>query len=200
MTAAPVLAATAWPTNAAMIADAARLGYLRREWRTLDPTYGRGTWWREWRPDELVASDINPELSPAGESVDFTALPHGDRSFQAVVLDAPYKLNGTPSADVDERYGVHVVRSREGRHELIRAGITECARVLDDGYLLLKCQDQVNGGRVRWQTDLFTRHAESLGLEKVDALLLLAYRAQPEGRSQQHARRNLSTLLVFRRR
>lgn len=45
MTDGPVLAATAWKTNADLIVDCARLGYLRKEWITLDPTYGRGLWW-----------------------------------------------------------------------------------------------------------------------------------------------------------
>ena len=45
-----VYACTAWPTNAAMIADVHRLGYLKDEDHILDPTYGRGRWWRVWRP------------------------------------------------------------------------------------------------------------------------------------------------------
>lgn len=196
----PVLAATAWNSNAEMIADCAWLGYLRKEWRTLDPTFGRGTFWKAWRPDDLVASDLNPDLSPSGESVDFTNLPHGNESFCAVVFDPPYKLNGTPTADVDERYGVHVVRSRDDRHKLMLNGLAQCARVLaPGGFLLVKCQDQVNGGKVRWQSDMLTVRAAALGLEKVDALQFLAYRAQPDGTSQEHARRNYSTLLVFRK-
>jgi hypothetical protein len=52
---------------------------------------------------------------------------------------------------------------------------------------------------VWWQTDMVTRRAEDAGLTKVDALLFMSHRPQPEGRSQQHARRNYSTLLVFSR-
>jgi len=199
VTAPPILAVQAWPTNADLIADCAQLGYLHDDWLTLDPTYGLGRWWSKWRPHRLVASDVDPAKSPTGTSVDFTDLPHPDGMFDAVAFDPPYKLNGTPTADIDGRYGVHVVRSREDRHRLICDRITECARVLAPrGFLLVKCQDQVNGGRVRWQTDLFTRHAEHLGLDKVDALHMLAYRPQPDGTRQEHARRNHSTLLVFR--
>ena len=39
----PILAIAKWSSNAALIADCARLGYLRKEWRTLEPTYGYGT-------------------------------------------------------------------------------------------------------------------------------------------------------------
>jgi SAM-dependent methyltransferase len=188
-----VLAAQPWRTNAELIADCARLGYLQTHWRTLDPTFGRGGFWKKWRPAELVVHDMKLD------GVDFTDLPHGDASFDAVVFDPPYKLNGTPTRSVDERYGVDVVDTREARHDLIRAGIDECARVLrPGGWLLVKCQDQVNGGKVRWQTREFADHAElKHGMRLVDMLHRLGYRPQPAGRRQVHARRNYSTLLVF---
>jgi hypothetical protein len=130
--------------------------------------------------------------------VDFTALPWPDRFFDAVTFDPPFKLNGTPTASVDQRYGVDVYRSREQRHDLILAGITECARVARR-VLLVKCQDQVNGGKIRWQTRLFADHAEAQGFELVERFDMLGYRPQPPGRTQQHARRNYSTLLVLER-
>lgn len=78
---------------------------------------------------------------------------------------------------------------------------TEAARVVKPrGHVLLKCMDQVNGGKVRWQTIEFTNHAATVGLELVDMLHLQSYRAQPDGTAQQHARRNYSTLLVFEKR
>lgn len=189
-----VLAAQAWPTNAHMIEDVARLGYLHEDWPTVDVTYGRGKWWTRWHPASLTAHDLKTD------GVDFRHLPEPDGSFAAVAFDPPYKLNGTPTVSVDGRYGVDVVGTREARHTLIRDGITECARVLSpEGFLLLKCQDQVNGGKVRWQSREFADHAETLGLALVDSLLMLGGRPQPAGRRQVHARRNLSTLLVLRK-
>jgi hypothetical protein len=193
-------------TNGHLIADVARLGYLRAEWLTLDPTYGKGRWWTVWQPAVLVASDLYTIPLSGGLGVDFRDLSHDDSTFDAVAFDSPYKLNGTPTAEVDGQYGVDVVRSWRERHELIRDGLAECARVLrSKGVLLLKCQDQVCSGAVRWQTDEFTTHAERLGLRKVDRLdFLTSSRPQPprsraDGQPsvQQHARRNYSTLLVF---
>lgn len=197
-----VLAATGWRTNGELIADCARLGYIGDRDLVLDATYGKGTWWNVWRPDHLTGCDIDPAKSPVGYSVDFTALPFDDGMFTVVAFDPPYKLNGTPTHEVDERYGVAgAYTSRDARHELMLAGASECARVLGvGGRLLWKCQDQVNGGHVRWQTDMATAHAGELGLVKIDALLMLGGRAQPEGRRQVHARRNYSTLLVFEKR
>lgn len=187
----PILAIDRWLTNAELVEDAWRLGYLRHDWLTLDPTYGQGVMWKQFRPDSLVAHDIEMD------GVDFTALPYGPRYFDAVVFDPPYKLNGTPSAP-DKRYGVGKKSSWQNRHALIRAGIEECARVCDK-MLLIKCQDQVCAGKVRWQSREFADHAEAQGFELIDKFERLGYRAQPDGRRQVHARRNSSQLLVLRR-
>jgi len=193
-----------WTTNGDLIVDVARLGYLRHDWTILDPTFERGTFWSRWRPPGLVTSDLNPDSLAEHTPVDFRALPWPDGTFDAVVFDPPYKLNGTPTHDVDARYGVAgPYTSRVDRHRLMIDGLTDCARVLRrpttdrPSYLLVKCADQVNGGRVRWQTRMMTEHAETLGLDLVDSFLFRAGRPQPDGRRQQHARRGYSTLLVF---
>lgn len=226
-------------TNAELIAQAAELGYLRADWCVLDPTYGLGRFWTRFRPAALLGTDLDPAKSPTGHPVDFRRLPYPRNMFDAVVLDPPYQLNGTssgsgPSAK-DSDYGVTEYASPDERHALICDGITECVRVLraarrvrvdrgrselDGGILLVKCQDQVCGGTVHWQTRIFAAHAEALGLVLEDQLHLPGYRAQPprtrkhgdcngtgcdacvDGRvpsRQEHAARNYSTLLVLRK-
>lgn len=160
----PVMAIDTYPTNGHLVEACARLGYLRKEWRTLDPTYGLGVFWSVWRPDVLVASDLDPAKSPTGVGVDATALPYPDRSFDCVVIDGPYKLNGTPDEAVDGRYGVHVPARWQDRMSLLARMLQEGERVLADGYLLFKCQDQVCSGKVRWQTHRFAEFGEALGL------------------------------------
>jgi hypothetical protein len=194
-----VLAIQKWASNAELIAACAELGYLRDNWPTLDPTYGHGTFWKLWRPQNLTACDLDPTKSPEGRSIDFTALPWDDGYFAAVVFDPPYKLNGTPDESIDKRYGVHQSTRWQDRMALIERGVYECARVLDYGYLLVKCQDQVVSGRKVWQTDAVTAAAASSGLTKVDRFDLLSYRPQPEGRRQVHAHSCSSQLLVFAR-
>ena len=191
-----ILAIADRPTNGHLIADAATLGYIGDH--VLDPTWGHGTFWTIHRPRHLVAHDLDPDKAPGGHVADMRRLPYRDGAFDTVVLDPPYKMNGTATPEVDARYGVDVYASRADRMALILDAVTEARRVTrPGGHVLVKCQDQVNGGKVRWQTDDVTRHAEALGMRKVDALLFPSYRPQPEGRSQQHARRNYSTLLVF---
>lgn len=199
----PVMAIKNWRSNGHLIADCARLGYLHKEWVTLDPTYGYGTFWTEWRPMQLVACDLNPEKSPIGHAVDFTALPWPDRRFKASVFDPPYKLNGTPSAgrpgDIDERFGVDVGgRDWKARMRLIVAGAKEVARVTDE-YLLVKCQDQVVSAKIRWQTRVVEDAVAPLGFGLKDRFDFLGFRPQPEVKNQLNAWRGSSQLLVFKR-
>lgn len=198
----PVLA-TAPRSNAELVVACRDLGYLLAEDLVWDPTWGLGRWWTLWRPDRLEASDIDPTKSPIGRSIDFTDSTWPDAHFDVVTLDPPYKLNGTGgSHPSDTGYGVATTGvSWQARHELITQGISEAARVTrPGGRLLLKCQDQVCSGKVRWQTRLFADHAEAVGYELIDRLDVVSYRPQPPGRRQVHARRNTSTLLVLRRR
>jgi hypothetical protein len=196
-----VMALGSWRNNAEMIADVAKLGYL--DGHVADITYGLGNFWKEWQPAQLTAHDLTLD------GVDFRHLPEGDETFDSCVLDGPYRLAGTPDrpaaqpgwrTEFDLRYGIDIPRTPDERMALIRAGITEAARVLKPkGYLLCKCADQVVSGAVRWQTLEFTEHARSCGLSLVDWFMFQSYRRQPEGRKQVHARRNCSSLLVFKK-
>lgn len=187
--------------NAELMLECKRLGYLRDEWLTLDPTYGLGRFWHLWCPPRLIASDGDLERSPIRKAIDFTNMPWPDGTFDVVVFDPPYKLNGTPSLSSDVDYGVGTGVPWHKRHHTIRAGITEALRVLKaDGVLMVKCQDQVSSGHVHWQTHEFSDHAVKQGARLIDMLHLVSYRPQPDGRIQVHARRNYSTLLIFHKR
>jgi len=189
---ATIYAAHNWPSNAHMIADVAKLGYITG--LVLDPTYGiHGGFWKVWRPDGLVTHDIKLD------GVNFLHLPYPDATFDTVTFDPPYKLSGTPaSAGFDTRYGVDRYKRWQDRIQLMVRGLTECFRVLKPGgHLLAKCQDQVCSGAKRWQTDILTARAAELGHCKIDRFDFL--RPPRPQRSQVHAHSNYSTLLVFRK-
>jgi len=183
-----------WADNSELIADVARLGYIVGT--VLDPTYGEGTFWKAWRPDFLVGTDLDPEKSGwilrpldsslsrlrCPKSVDFTDLPYLDLSFETVVFDPPYKFNGTPDP-AEERYGTHKTTRWQDRLDLILSGVDECARVASR-YLLVKCQDQVVSGRVVWQTDMVTDVANLAGFDKVDRFDFIGGRVQPSNRTK----------------
>lgn len=182
--------------NADLIYDAWFLGYVEGE--VLDATYGEGKFWDRlpWRP--VHTNDLNPDKG--FHHYDARELPaEWEDGFDTVVFDPPYKLNGRPDAVTDARYGVDVAATVGERIDLVMGGALECQRVTRK-WLLVKVQDQVNGGRVRWMgRDLAIHLDVCVGAKLVDELYLGSYRPQPSGRGQQHARRNYSTLQVYRK-
>lgn len=196
-----IMAIDSWATNAHLIADCHALGYIHKHDYVLDCTHGYGAFWTVWKPAQFLfhRTDIDPEKSPDDPNgVDFRKMPHDDQSFDVVVYDPPYTFRGTSSLESDERYGVHINERWQDRWELIFDGLTECCRVAKRR-VLMKCQASVVSGKVRWQDVEAIEVAERNGFGLRDRFEFLSYRKQPSGRSQQHARRNASTLLVFER-
>lgn len=203
----PVLACNNWTSNAELIADCAKLGYLKKEWITLDPTYGDGIWWKKWRPDRLVTHDLKLD------GTDFRHLDYDDETFEAIAYDAPYVAPGgretTKIEEMYDRYGMAgAPKTPKLLQHLINDGLTEMNRLIVPGhYILAKCQDYTSSGHM-WLGTLHTaNHGLSLGLELWDRFEHWGgTRPQPartrkDGNPvvQQHARRNLSTMLVFRK-
>lgn len=190
--------------NARMIADMAQLGLLRSDTLTLDPTYGLGRFYAEWKPDILVGTDLLPERSfSTGTSVDYTKLPYADGTFGQVVFDPPYKMNGTSTGEgpaaSDADYGVAgEYLSPKAKYANIKAGMAECVRVLEEGgTFVLKCQNQVCNGKVYFQVFDFYEYAKELGCTLVATFMNTGWRSQPG--EQKTVRNNYSTALVFRK-
>lgn len=194
------MANTRWSSNAALIADCAKLGYLAADLSTIDPTYGRGQWWKAWRPTYLIAHDLRQD------GVDFRELPETTGSIGQGVFDPPYMAPGgrkTSSIDdFNDRFGLHTTARNPAENQtLIDGGVSELHRVLrPKGVLLVKCMDYINSGRYFAVTHYTLQHALTIGFELVDRL---EHNKQPGPQSQKrqvHARRNLSTLFVLRKR
>lgn len=182
--------------NAELVVLARRLGHLPDSARVVDVTYGGGVWWKLYRPDNFVTNDLgkgHPLLR-----FDFCHAPFSDRSFDIVVYDPPYKLNGTPDPEIDERYGVEIPTRWQDRMKLIEDGFIESCRI-SDFKVLAKVQDQVCSGQIRWQTIMLHNAAQKLGFRLVDELHLTGGRKQGKDVSQLHARHDFSTLMVFQR-
>lgn len=214
----PIVAATAWPSNAELIADVARLGYLLPTDHVLDPTYGKGVWWKLWRPARLTTHHRPTDGS------DFRALEHPDASFDAVAFDPTYVCPGGRSTstvpEMHDRYGMAeggfddpMFSTPAELQQINDDGLTEMARLVrparkkdEGGIVIVKAMNYIWGGHL-WEGAEFIRdHARALGLVVVDRLEMLGEPGpQPtknldgSPRRQVHARRGHSTLWVFRR-
>ena len=184
--------------NAALIVKVAELGYIKPDDSVLDATVGVGTWWNLYHPEFLITNDLDPNVD-ANFHKDFIAFPDTWRDgWDVVCYDPPYKLNGTGGPS-DARYGCEDKVTVEDRKSLIYQGFRSCSRVVKPGgYLLVKVQDQVAGGKVHWLTQDIHDNAWMVGLTLVERFDMPPARPQPAGRRQLHARRG-STLLIFQR-
>lgn len=202
-----VLAAHYWTSNAYMVEDCVRLGYLREDWHTLDPTYGRGIWWKRFRPSSLVTNDLVP--GRADHAFDFRHLPaEWANSFDAVAYDAPYVAiggrKGSAMAELHDRFGlIGAPRTPALLQHMLSEGLTEMQRVAKPrAFILVKCQDYISSGKLFAGSHYTLTHGLDIGLEYFDRLERIQPNPRPQptsNRRQVHARRNLSTLLVFRK-
>lgn len=204
----PVLAASSWKSNAEMILDCVELQYLRDTDHVIDPTWGKGVWWKLWRPSSLIRHD-KFKL----DGVDYRCLPHGDGEFDAAVFDPPYVCPGGRESsgipDFFDQYGMDGEAKTPAEQQAINnLGLAECYRVVKPGgYVLTKCADYVWSGKLVLGTHETLVHALSLGFKIQDRMEHVGHpRPQPQRTRkdgqpvrQHHARRNLSTLFVLQR-
>lgn len=204
----PVLACTQWQDNSYMIEDiAAKLRYLRRSMLVLDPTYGKGVWWKRWRPRNLYDHDL------AIDGHDFRDLPYPDGTFDAIAFDPPYvSMGGRETTKIRkfyEQYGlIGAPTSPQKLQALINDGLTEMHRlVAKRGIVIVKTMNYVSSGQLQpsvlWTAD----QATALGFRIEEWLTFHGRpRQQPkrtrkDGKKsrQMHARNNASTAFVLRK-
>lgn len=184
----PLVPSVITGTNADLIDQIRKLGYL--DGNVIDLTYGdNGGWWKRWRPDNLTIFEG-----------DFTKPIDG--VWDTVCYDPPYIPAGgdttSTAGDFQDRYGIRGGRNQTELDDLMRAGLENAAHATRR-FLLVKCQDYVNGGRFTPQTYRVARWADDLGLYMHDEIIHHAG-SGPGGHNivnQLRARRSHSKLLVF---
>jgi hypothetical protein len=173
----------------------------------VDPTYGRGTFWKLIPKDayRLLATDL------AG-GVDLRRLPYESGAVDLVVLDPPYRY--TPAKNrrhedtpghgiVDGLYNLQAskLKNTQAVLGLYFDGMKEAARVLKDGgFLVIKCQDTIQDGKPIWCHCLLMSEAAGMGLACRDLLIVCtASPTKTRWDRQRHLRKAHSYFLVFRK-
>lgn len=197
-----------WPDWGAVIRDLWRseLPYISSGVDILDATYGRGVFWSRLKagspsghPANVVANDIDPDRDVPHRWDWLRAEPPEEwlSRFWAAIVDPPFKLSGTNRILLD-RYGLDDNANNQHRLNALETGTLNVARcVRPGGYLLVKCQPQVAGGKVRWQPRTVANRLEAEGW-LIEDEVIAQYRSipQPGNRTQQHARRNYSVMVI----
>ena len=176
--------------------------YIKDGDTVADVTYGKGVFWRkvDLNRINLLKTDIMTVEPP----VDFRNLPYAEGSIDHVVFDPPYMHTpGKPM--VDERYQNSNTTSKmyhtDIMQELYKKGMIEAYRVMkENGFLFVKCQDEVESGYQRWSHIEIYDIAKQMGFYGKD-FFVLKPPSNPgiQNKNQQHARKNHSYLWVFQK-
>jgi len=194
------MAAGGWATNAELINDVSRLGWIGDE--VLDLSYGLGKFWSDWQPTFLTRNDLDPDKGDFSHDARMIP-PEWLARFDTTVWDPPYRMSGRPDNVMGNRYGIDVPRSAKEIIDLLVAGTRSavvCTR--GEGTVLVKCQNTINGGRYIDQERFVIAAATGTSddVELIGRFLLVTNpQKQPEDREQKTPRNNVSALLAFRR-
>lgn len=166
--------------------------------RVVDVTYGKGVFWKQINESqyEITKHDLG------ADGVDCRALPHGDGEFDAHVFDPPYMNGGSGvKASLNNCYKNPGHNSYEAVLRLYVLGCLEGYRVVKrDGVLIVKCQPGIADHVQRPIHVHLITMLPWMGLRFEDEFVLSS-QAPPIQRhqKQQHARKNHSYFLVFRK-
>jgi DNA modification methylase len=184
-----------------------------------DVTYGKGVFWEEVNENiyDVHGTDLDPEKSPTGTSVDCRDLPYDNNSFDCVVIDPPYAEgffrrhkdmmagNGSHSSFRDHYSNGEAYSGSSKYHQAvldlyIEAG-AEAKRVLrDDGVFIAKVGDEVSSNTQELTHIQVTNFYEKELDFYTKDLFVVERHNQPavSGMNRQvHARKNHSYFLVY---
>jgi tRNA G10 N-methylase Trm11 len=182
--------------------------YVPKGSTVADVTYGKGVFWRKVNKKEytLLKSDLHT-------GTDCRNLPYENDSLNALVLDPPYMHTPGGTAhtnhqNFEEYYKNNITENTTEKKyhdavlELYYAAGREAWRVLKNkGIFIVKCQDEVCANKQRLTHVELIIEFEKQGYLTEDLFVLTRNGKPGVSRmlKQQHARKNHSYFLVFRK-
>jgi tRNA G10 N-methylase Trm11 len=153
--------------------------------------------WMQWkdRKYRVHASDLNT-------GVDLRELPYADESHDVVILDPPYAHSSEAPMKESISRGYNLNSITGGRKQVMNLyyeGMCEAQRILKHkGILIVKCQNEIESGKQRWNRNRIQQEAEDLGFYTKDEFVLVQPNTPTMRHQYQlHARKNHSFFLVF---
>ena len=170
------------------------------EWQwALDPTYGRGGFYKHGIPMPAVASD-RELVEGINARIDYTGLPIKDESVQSVVFDPPFIIKDNSSRMRMIKFGSFI--NPDDRQLSYLLATMEMYRILrPGGILVFKCQDDTFNHKFMPVHIQVYNVAISAGFRPED-LFVLVTNSRPRSWNtvhQEHARKFHSYFWVFKK-
>ncbi len=171
----------------------------------LDCTYSKGTFWKD-----LKGPKIKSDLEPKNESIMQASsenLPFDDNSMKSIMYDPPFIIAGKTYRDSKE--GSTLMTKRFEGYTTYNDlkinyynSLKELYRICDKGgFVVMKCQDTVTGGKQYFTHAMVMNMAITLGFYPRDLIVLTnKVRINSFGtkwKKQEHARKYHSYFWVF---
>jgi len=176
----------------------------------LDCTYSNGTFWKDL-PNPTHKTDIYPHYDYVigANSED---LPFEDKSMKSIMYDPPFVIVGAGVGYKNNREGSSIIAKRfegYGTYEDLKSNyyntLKELYRICDNGgFVVMKCQDTVSGGKQHFSHVIVMNMAYSIGFYPKDIFILTsnirvnAFNGTKWSK-QHHARKYHSYFWVFQK-
>lgn len=144
----------------------------------LDCTYSKGNFWKDL-PDPTYKTDLYPHYDHVMEA-DSENLPFEDKSMKSIMYDPPFVVVGSGARYKNNKTGSSIIAKRfegYGTYEELKTNyyntLKELYRITDDGgFVVMKCQDTVSGGKQYFSHVMVMNMAYSLGFYPRDMFVL----------------------------
>lgn len=159
-----------------------------------DVTWGKGVFWKNvnLKQFNVIGTDIKT-------GIDFRDLPYKNNSFDHSVIDPPYARITNLKGMVD-CYNTTRYTSHKEILQLYEDGLRELVRITkEDGFILCKCQDEIEGCKQKWTHIEIFNLALELGLYPKDLFILVNEKNPKPTYKQKHARKLHSYLWIFQK-
>lgn len=144
----------------------------------LDCTYSKGNFWKD-----LPSPKHKSDLYPVNESVleaSSEDLPFEDNSMKSVMYDPPFVIVGSGMGHRSNKEGSSIIAKRfegYGTYEELKVNyyntLKELYRIVDKGgFVVMKCQDTVSGGKNYFSHVMVMNMAYKIGFYPRDMFVL----------------------------
>jgi hypothetical protein len=165
-----------------------------------DVTFSKGAFWKGLI-EPAFRFDVCPHISRQDVmQADCRNLPLKDGSMKSLMFDPPFIVAHGKESIIGNRFSSY--KNIKELWNFYEDSIKEFSRVISKkGYLVVKCQDVVSGGRNHLSHVFICNKAEEYGFENVDLFVLTAKHRMTTHNTtiQKHARKYHSYFLVFQR-